>query len=313
MDRDRDLDNNADEPPTPTPMEIDSTDTGSLPVEVEEVKLKQYGVDHSMCCKCGAWIVAKNADDCVSNTLRRLKSVGHPAECWLFDMKCKDNSTNEYERETDSTAHDIHHNSEYPASKVPKTLIIQKLKASGIPSYIFKSKFPKHMSLVVELDKVVRQKMRGFDCRRNTIRYKKRKANDDSARVDKNKNESKDERILKAKQLANRMECTGEKGAFQALVCIVCDRQIIGTEQVCYLTKEQLLKNKLRLGVESYNKFYMENGYKKLHPELVKQYEVDDMVGLLLSQRSRCETDGYVACQSCHVSITTHSSYQLPP
>ena len=126
---------------------------------------------------------------------------------------------------------------------------------------------------------------------------------------------SKDERILEAKQLANRMECAGEneKGVFQALVCIVCDRHIIGTEQVCHLTKEQLLKNKLRLGVESYNKFYMNNGYKPLHPELVKQYEVDGMVGLLLSQRSRCETGGYVACQSCRDSITKNSSYQSPP
>ena len=125
----------------------------------------------------------------------------------------------------------------------------------------------------------------------------------------------KEENILKAKQLANRMECAGEneKGVFQALVCIVCDRHIIGTEQVCHLTKEQLLKNKLRLGVESYNKFYMNNGYKPLHPELVKQYEVDGMDGLLLSQRSRCETGGYVACQSCRDSITKNSSYQSPP
>ena len=293
--------------------ELADTESSSLPIE--EVNLMQYGMDHAKCCKCGAWIVAKNADDAISNTLRRLKSMGHPAECWLFDMKCKDNSANEYERETESTAYDIHHNSVIPACRVPKALITQKLKESGIPAYIFQSKFPKHKSLVLELDKVVRQKMKGFDCRRNTSQYKKkkRKANDDSdgaARIDKR---SKEERILEAKQLANRMECTGKKGVFQALVCIVCDRHIIGTEKVCHLTKDRLLKNKLRLGVENYNKFYTDNGYRPLHLELVKQYEVDDMAGLLLSQRSRCETDGYVACQSCHGSITNNSSYQSPP
>ena len=205
-----------DEPPTPTPMEIEST---------------QYGVDNVICHKCGAWIVAKYAHGA------RLTLWGHPAECCLFGMKCKDNSANEYERETDRAALDIHRNSAYRASIVPKTLITQKLKASGIPSYIFQSKFPKHMSLVVELDKVVRQKMRGFD-RRNTIQYKKKKANNnnnnnnnnnknnESACVDKSKGKGKHERILKAKQLANRMECEDEKGVFQALVCIVCDRAI---------------------------------------------------------------------------------------
>ena len=242
----------------------------------------QYGIDdHIQCCKCGAWIVTKNAQDA------RLTLWGHPAEseCCLFDMKCKDISASEYERETNNTAYDIHHNSEYKASRVPQPLISQKLKESGVPAYIFQ--FPKHKSLVLELDKVVRQKMNGFDCRRNTTQYKKRKrkANDNDNGAATTDKKTKHERVLEAKQLANRMECTGEKGVFQALVCIVCDRHIIGTEKVCHLTKKQLLRNKLRLGVESYDKFYIDNGYKKLHPELVKQYKVGDMDGLLLSQR----------------------------
>ena len=209
-------------------------------------------------------------------------------------------SPNDYEMETDSAAYDIHHNSDCYPSKVPQERFDQALLASGIPSNIFHSTNPIDKCLVVELRKIVKEKMSGFN-RRNSTRY--RTHADDK---------SKDERILEAKQLANRMECA--RGVFQALVCIVCDRHIIGTEQVCHLTKKQLLKNKLRLGVESYNKFYMNNGYKPLHSELVKQYEVDGMVGLLLSQRSRCETGrGYVACQSCRDSITNHSSYQSPP
>ena len=120
-----------------SPMEIvELADTESSSLPIEEVNPMQYSIGHAKCCKCGAWIVAKNADNTIKNTLHRLKSVGHPAECFLFDMKCKDNSANEYERETESTAYDIHHNSEYKASKVPKTLITQKLKESGIPSYI---------------------------------------------------------------------------------------------------------------------------------------------------------------------------------
>ena len=375
---------------SPTPMEIETTDN-SLLLEETVINAQAQDVDRVMLChQCGARIIAKNANDV--NRIKQMKSLNHPAECWLFGISCNVSSTNDYEeetdhaanniyhyseykaskipkkhldqslidsgisisiiqsndprdkslvselykivrqkmdslskqqvspqgsspndyeKETDSAAYDIHHNSKYKASRVPKKQFDQALLDSGVPSNIFLSKNPIDKSLVVELHKIVKEKMRGFDCRRNTIRYKKKKANDDTARVDKNK--SKDERIFEAKQLANRMEYTGEKGVFQALVCIVCDRHIIGTEQVCYLTKEQLLKNKLRLGVESYNKFYMENGYTQLHPELVEQYRVDDMVGLLLSRRSRCETDGYVACQSCRDSIMTHSSYQSPP
>ena len=80
-----------------SPMEIEPTDTDTDSLPVEEVKLTQYGVDYSMCCKCGAWIVAKNADDSISNTLHRLKRMGHPAECWLFNSypgKCSGVSTN---------------------------------------------------------------------------------------------------------------------------------------------------------------------------------------------------------------------------
>ena len=90
----------------------------------------------------------------------------------------------------------------------------------------------------------------------------------------------------------------------QALVCICCDRHIIGAEQVCYLKKDQLEKNKDRIGVESYNNYYMNLGYDELHPELVKQYQVDGLPGLLLSKRSRhTNSRGYVACHSCYESL----------
>ena len=100
----------------------------------------------------------------------------------------------------------------------------------------------------------------------------------------------------------------------QALVCICCDRHIIGAEQVCYLKKDQLEKNKDRIGVESYNNYYMNLGYDELHPELVKQYQVDGLPGLLLSKRSRHTNGrGYVACHSCYDSLQTKSLNKSPP
>ena len=303
---------------SPTPMEIEPT-TNSLLLEETVINAQAQDVDRVMLChQCGARIIAKNSNDC--NRIKQMKSLNHPAECWLFGISCnvssandykeetdraanniyhyseykaskipkkhldqslidsgisisiiqsndprdkslvselyktvqqkmdslskqqvspQGSSLNDYEKETDSAAYDIHHNSEYTASKVPKKRLDRALEASGMPSTIFHSKNPIDKSLVGELHNIVKRKMSGFNRRKsNTIRYTKRKANDDSARVDKNK--SKAERISEAKQLANRMECTGEKGTFQALVCIVCDRHIIGTELVCHLTKEQL-------------------------------------------------------------------------
>ena len=69
----------------------------------------------------------------------------------------------------------------------------------------------------------------------------------------------------------------------QANVCVICDEVIIGTEEVCSIEKEQILKHSDRLSVRSYNEFYGRN----MHPELERQYQIHDMKGLLLSPRSR--------------------------
>ena len=87
------------------------TDTALLPEGEATLALAQYGVDNVICHKCGDWIVATNAHGA------RLTLWGHPAECRLFGMKCKAFSAEEYERETSSAAHDIHHNSEYQHQK----------------------------------------------------------------------------------------------------------------------------------------------------------------------------------------------------
>ena len=67
----------------------------------------------------------------------------------------------------------------------------------------------------------------------------------------------------------------------RAIVCIICDCCIIGTEAIRKLMKEQNLLHKKRLSVESYKKYYETT----LKPKVAKQYQinVDDLKDMLLS------------------------------
>ena len=56
--------------------------------------------DEIQCHKCGACIIAKNAQDASA----RLTLWGHPAECRLFGKRCKGFSADNYEKETDCAA-----------------------------------------------------------------------------------------------------------------------------------------------------------------------------------------------------------------
>jgi len=114
------------------------------------------------------------------------------------------------------------------------------------------------------------------------------------------------------------MECKGAsgKGEFQAPVCIICDCHIIGTGEILYLRKDQLESNRLRIGVDSYNKFYAEeHNYPELPEELIDQYKVEGLEGLLLSKRSkRCtDTDRFETYRPCYDSITKGFNSTLPP
>ena len=50
-----------------------------------------------------------------------------------------------------------------------------------------------------------------------------------------------------------------EDGTHKANVCVVCDRLIIGTEEVKEISKERLESNKDRISVDSYESFYYED------------------------------------------------------
>jgi hypothetical protein len=284
-------------------------------VDMEDVEKEVSSVSCAMCGKS----MARNKDDIdIEDAVTRAfaKNIPGYEDDRSKHLKIRDPdetvtcSTCSYDKETDRAAYDLHHISEYKASRVPQTLMKSTLSKGGIPSNILSD-----LSRYTILDKIVRQKMSKFD---RSIRYNKKRKSVESSINDQPK--SREERILEATQFANRMACPGQKGVFRANICIVCDCHIIGTEAICYLTKEELLKNEKRIGVKSYDDFYTKasnGGYSKLPSELVKQYEVDGMKGLILSRRSRHTTengiDTYEACQSCHVSIKKSCSNKSPP
>ena len=80
-----------------------------------------------------------------------------------------------------------------------------------------------------------------------------------------------------------------------APVCIICDEFILGTEKICYLTKEQIVKHRNRLSVES----YVEAHGRSLPQSLVEQYQVVGMEGMLLSPRAPCKDEKYMTCSFC--------------
>ena len=88
-----------------------------------------------------------------------------------------------------------------------------------------------------------------------------------------------------------------EDGSHQANVCIVCDELIMGVEALCWIDEEflQSTENINRLGVARYSRHYI----LELKPELVKQYTVSGLEGMLLSPRSKRSTDNKRTCCEC--------------
>jgi len=96
----------------------------------------------------------------------------------------------------------------------------------------------------------------------------------------------------------------------RAIVCIICDRFIIGIEAIHKLTKEQILLHERRLSVASYEEYYE----TKLKSEVTKQYEVNGLKGMLLSPRSRRYCNGYATCTVCNSGMqASMASKKTPP
>ena len=109
------------------------------------------------------------------------------------------------------------------------------------------------------------------------------------------------------------MQVDGNPNAFRAPVCVLCDRLIIGCESVHKISREQLLSQSSRVSVKSYEDYHQ----VILKEELVSQYHIDGLEGLLLSPRAKesnttDEGVAYDACSQCSTSWATNNS-DLPP
>ena len=102
--------------------------------------------------------------------------------------------------------------------------------------------------------------------------------------------------LIKAAKEADQ-RTHNDDGSHQANVCIVCDEFIIGVEPLCCIDEEflQSIENKDRLGVARYERYYR----LEMKPELVKQYTVSGLEGMLLLPRSRRSTDNKRTCCEC--------------
>ena len=112
-----------------------------------------------------------------------------------------------------------------------------------------------------------------------------------------------------AKQYLHRTQDPANPHMLRAIVCIICDRFIIGTETIHKLTKEDIGVHSGRLGVKSYEEFYQTT----LKDEVKRQYRVQGLQDMLLSPRSRKYPDGYATCSICYSAMQPQMACKKTP
>ena len=113
-----------------------------------------------------------------------------------------------------------------------------------------------------------------------TARKKRRKAAESRTRApDEDFKESVDRAVKEALKFLHRTKFDDEPDFHQAYVCIICDCVIKGTESLCSLSDKQIKANSHRISVKKYEAFQNTS----LPKELIKQYHVRNLPGLLLS------------------------------
>jgi hypothetical protein len=113
-----------------------------------------------------------------------------------------------------------------------------------------------------------------------------------------------------AKQFLHRTQDPANPHKHRAIVCIICDCFIIGTETIHKLTKEDIGAHNGRLGVKSYEEYYQTT----LKVEVKKQYQVQGLQDMLFSPRSRKYPDGYATCSVCYTRMQPQmASKRTPP
>ena len=87
--------------------------------------------------------------------------------------------------------------------------------------------------------------------------------------------------MKEAKQMLQRTQNPTNPHSHRAIVCIICDLFIIGTEKIRKLSRNQISQHSNRLSVKTYKTYYG----VELKNELKKQYHVNDdkLRNLLLS------------------------------
>jgi hypothetical protein len=112
-----------------------------------------------------------------------------------------------------------------------------------------------------------------------------------------------------AKQYLQRTRDPSNPHMHRAIVCIICDRFIIGTETIHKLTKEDIGKHSGRLGIKSYEEFYQIT----IKDEVKRQYRVQGLQDLLLSPQSRKYPDGYTTCSVCYTGMQPQMACKKTP
>ena len=99
----------------------------------------------------------------------------------------------------------------------------------------------------------------------------------------------------------------------RAFVCVICDSFIIGTEEIVWLSKDQI-KNKASYLSTSYYESSIRRGVP-LPPVLRNQYLIendDDLKDLLLSPRAHRRDDTFMSCKCCSNNIRRTTSNKPP-
>jgi hypothetical protein len=99
--------------------------------------------------------------------------------------------------------------------------------------------------------------------------------------------------MKEAKKCLHRTQDHDNPHKHKSIVCVICDRFIIGTEKNHHLSKDNVGAHSQRLSVKSYKRYYE----TVLVPEVRKQYMINDgnLKDLLLSPCARKNHNGYSA------------------
>ena len=87
-----------------------------------------------------------------------------------------------------------------------------------------------------------------------------------------------DRAMKEARKFLHRTRDPANPHMHKAIVCIICDRFIIGTETIHKLTKEDIGSHSERLGVKSYKEYYQTT----LKDKVRRQYQVQGLQDMLL-------------------------------